>query len=161
MDIIKLLQKLKNIEADPEYTKMSRQRILNLSPERDGTFRTPWQFILHSLQFGSAVALATLLVVLTIGGLAAWESVSHIELSSLAPSNLKAEAEAIDVQIQLTDIVYSEPVGHSTTIPTIIVPKTDKIIEKIQKQAESLGLKPLPSPSSSMTIDEALDKLAD
>ncbi len=158
MDLIKLLQKLKAIKADPDYARMSREQLLNLSSGRTGVFRATWQFILHSLQFGSALALATILIMLIVGGFAAWKSVSHVELGSLNPASLRAEAEAIDVQIQLTNIVYNQPEGLETTRQTAITPK----IRKAEEQAKSLGLKPVSSSSApTITIDEALDRLSE
>ena len=158
MDLIKLLQKLKAIKADPDYARMSRDQLLGLSNERTGLFRATWQFILHSLQFGSALALATILIMLIVGGFAAWKSVSHVKLGSLNLSSLQVEAEAIDVQIQLTNIVYSEPEGLETTQQTAITPK----ILKAKEQAKSMSLKPVSSSSApTITIDEALDRLSE
>jgi hypothetical protein len=158
MELIELLQKLKTIKPAPHYSRLSRERILNLSGEKKGLFSAAWQLILRSLQFGSALALATILIMLVVGGFAVWKSVSHVELGSLNPSSLRAEAEAIDVQIQLTNIVYPRQENAKTTPQTAIFPKT----LRTEKISEGL-LEPAPSssPAPTITIDEALDRLAE
>jgi len=95
---------------------------------------------------------------LIVGGFAAWKSVSHVKLGSLNLSSLQVEAEAIDVQIQLTNIVYNQPEGLETTQQTAITPK----ILKAKEQTKSMSLKPVSSSSApTITIDEALDRLSE
>src|SRR5271157_5112618 len=105
MDLLNLLKKLKNIEPDPRYTAESRSRIIGTSPSGVGGV---WRAVLHSIQFGSAVALASVLLILIVGGFSAWQAFSPLKLSSLDPASLRAEAQAVDIQIQLTDIAYPE-----------------------------------------------------
>ena len=162
MELIELLKKLKHVKAEPAYTRRSRFLILGEAVGLERPSRHPWQLILHSLQFGSAVALAGLLLVLIVGGFSAWRFLSPFQLSSLDPQSLRAEAQEVDIQIQLTNIAYPESLQNATsTVETALTPKTKEIKRQAEKQAEGLGLKPVTSTTKETSIDEALDRLSE
>lgn len=156
-DIFTLLRKLQAIAPETGYTERSRRLILGA--ETASPFRVPWRFLLRGLQFGSAIALSTLLVALLVGGLAIWKLLSPLQLSSLDPIGLRAEAEAIDLQIQLTDVAYTEPIGGIGTVPyAASAPRKNGSVAKGKQNGN------VPAATSSMpavTIDEALDKLSE
>jgi len=106
MDLFHELKKFKKIDPDPAYVRRSREMILSSIPE--DPVLSPWRILVHSVQFGSAVTLAVVLLMLVLGGFSAWRFLSPFKLSSLDPASLKAEAQAIDIQIQLTKINYEE-----------------------------------------------------
>lgn len=104
MDIIAILKKLKEIEADREYTKKSRMVILGAEYHKKPI--SPWRFLTDTIQFGSGIALAWLLILIILGGFSGEEfTPSGVELRSL-----RAEAEAIDVQIELVDLKLDQAV---------------------------------------------------
>jgi hypothetical protein len=119
-------------------------------------------FLARSLEMGSAVVLTGLLLFLIVGGFSIWNTFSPFKLTSLDPTSLRAEAQAIDIQIRLTDIAYADPIPFErTTTPPLALP-LGKIIE-ITKQVERDGELAEPSATSTpreLTIDEALEELS-
>ena len=157
MNLLELLKKLKGIEPDKHYTEKSRSVILSTPLVKKIRFASPW---LPQLKFIGSFALASLAFFILLGGFSNSKFSAPLKLSNLDPIGLKAEADAIDIQIQITDIHYRESsvAGNESTAP-LTPSKTGK---ELQKQAENLGLKNQASPTSTpeITIDEALDKLS-
>jgi hypothetical protein len=167
MDLINLLKELKQIEADRAYTSRSRSLIVGTS--RPGGVAGVWRTVVHSIQFGSAVALASVLLILIVGGFSAWQAFSPFKLSSLDPASLRAEAQAVDIQIQLTDIAYPEPSlerGSSTAVSTLPSAAAPAPI-KLQTPKGAANGPALTTPDGTLAappaigIDEALDRLAE
>ena len=144
MNLLELLKKLKEIEPDSNYTRKSRLVILSTPLAKKLRYASPW---LPQLKFIGAFALASLAFFILLGGFSSSKFGAPLKLSNLDPTGLKAEAEAIDIQIQITDIHYREsslPTNEST--PPLTPSKID--------QAPS-------TPTPEITIDEALDKLSE
>jgi len=160
MDLIKLLQNLKEIEPDQEYAKRSKRLILStaLKPEVKWSIR---QLFFETIQSGSAIALSGLLILLLIGGFTVGKILFPSSSYILDYGSLRAEAEAIDIQIQLTNLTYEEPLSdysikekgeeRATTIPLAPAPKKEAVVpEKTLK----------PAATSSMSVDSALEILS-
>ena len=123
MNLHELLQQLKTIEADRAYTRRSRELLLNTSPEAER--RTAWVTFLRSLEAGVAFAIAIVLFFVISGGFFSGD-LTPLQLSSLDPGSLRAEAEAIDIQIQLTDLSYivmNAETSQKSNLHTILAPK--------------------------------------
>ena len=74
----------------------------------------------------------------------------------------EAEAQAVDIQIQLTNIAYPESLENATsTAETALAPRAALIKQQAEKQAEGLGFKPVASTTKETSIDEALDRLSE
>ncbi|RJQ28902.1 hypothetical protein C4571_02580 [Candidatus Parcubacteria bacterium] len=153
---LSIIQKLKYIEAEADYTARSRRFILSISADREP--KNFWELFLHTAQVGAAVALTGLLIFLILGGFSGWKSLSPLRLSSLDPASLKAEAQAIDIQIRLTNLQYQEPLSASeSTIKEAAIYQRNEAAEPLEQgntdnegdQEESLG------------IDEVLLRLAE
>lgn len=160
MEPIHLLKKLKEVSPDKAYTKRSRYAILETLPAAGR--QTPWQMLVHSLQFGSAVALAGVLLVLVLGGFSTWRFLSPFGLASLDPGSLKAEAEAIEAQIHLANVTYNDPAPEARlmTDPEAPVAEKGNAEKQAEQEAKSLGLVSVTS-STEMTLDDVLAKLAE
>jgi len=100
MNSLEILKKLKEIVPDRYYAERSRTQIL--ATERPRRL-SPWRIFAESLEAGSAMVLAGALLVLILGG---FSGINVLNIASLNPTSLKAEADAIDMQIQLTDLSY-------------------------------------------------------
>ncbi|KKW45316.1 MAG: hypothetical protein A3A43_03150 [Candidatus Liptonbacteria bacterium RIFCSPLOWO2_01_FULL_56_20] len=163
MKLESVLKNLQHIEADRGYTKRSRNLILS-SGLPTFSFQNSWQVALRALQSGSAIALAGLLLVLTLGGFSAWQFLSPFQISSLDPASLKAEAQAIDIQVQLTQVSYYEPLpseGVTSSIPVALRLEASAIKREAEAQAQNLGLKTATSSPSEPSIDETLERLGE
>lgn len=150
MNLLKLLKKLKEIEPDKHYTEKSRSVILSTPLAKKLKYASPW---LPQLKFIGAFSLASLIFFMLLGGFSNSKFSAPLKLSNLDPTGLKAEADAIDIQIQITDIHYRESSGAENESTAPLTPS----------KAENLGLKNQASSSSTpeITIDEALDKLSE
>ncbi|MBI2033645.1 MAG: hypothetical protein HYT13_00930 [Candidatus Liptonbacteria bacterium] len=153
MNLLELLKKLKGVEPDKHYTEKSRLIILSTPLAKKLKYTSPW---LPQLKFIGAFAIASLIFFILLGGFSNSKFSAPLKLSNLDPVGLKAEADAIDIQIQLTDIHYQESSGAENE-STQALP-----LNNVQKQAENLSLKnQTPSTSTpEITIDEALDRLS-
>ena len=127
MELEKILKEFKNIEPRAEFSKISRATIL-------ATTRTPkktWaQILWPSLRFSSGALITGFLIVIIVGAFSTGIN-SRVPLASLDPITLKAEAEAIDIQIQLTALGYDNPlqVINDTSTPSgVSIKKVAKII---------------------------------
>src|SRR3989344_205961 len=148
MDLEDILKKLKHLSPDEQYTAWSRKVVLSSLPA-EKPLRNPWQILSHTFQFGSAVALAGVLLLLLLGGFSG-SSLSPFKLTSLDPADLKAEAQAIDVQLEITRIQYDLPVepalqNETTTAARATDPAALELKSQATAEAQNLGL---PSPSS-------------
>jgi len=157
MDIFKALQNLKAIEPEKDFTIKSRGLILG---KKRGVVAVFWGVILKNIELGASVALAGLLIFMILGGFSAWKFFSPLQMSNLDPSGLKAEAQAIDIQIQLTNLSYEEgaalaPKISESTRVSASAPK------ETQPQTQT-KISPAPNASSSLpvSIDEALQELS-
>lgn len=166
MDLLKLLRQLQSIEPGEDYARRSKQIILGTPTRSGGIFPYLSRWFIHGVQMGSSVVLAVLLFVVIVGGFSIWSAITPFNLASLDPKSLRAEAEAVDIQIQLTNIAYSEPVHPVETTTPAVAPSTppvkEEVKEQAKKQAENLGFAPATSSEETVIeVDEALDRLAE
>jgi hypothetical protein len=114
MKLYDLLKQFKNIEPDAEFTRRSRTEIL-LSPQNERrTMRGVFAF-LHVLETSAAVALAGFFLLILTGSFSPTSSIAPIQYSVIDPQGLHAEAQAIDMQIQLADIEYPQVTSTAMT----------------------------------------------
>lgn len=148
-----LLRHIRSLEADPSYVRRSRTLILEERSYRPGV----WRALAQSFHFGASVALASIFLVVILGGFSAWRFLSPFRLDSLDVSGLRAEAQAIDVQIQLADVTY--PTVTETT-PDAAPNEDEAIIAGLGKK---LGFAEIDTTSGTqpLSIDEALTKLTE
>ncbi len=161
MDLLSLLKKFKNIQADPSFVAETRRALL----ESPFPARRPstWQILAQSLEFGSAIVLAGLLLVAVLGGVSAWRFLSPLKMDGLDPTALQAEAQAVDMQLELTRIHYSESAsaGAGAAGPKAASQEPATTAHKTaEKQAQTMGLAPATS-SPEPNIDETLDLLSE
>lgn len=142
MDLFNHLKRFNKIEPDPQYAAHSRARILAHTQRTRLPFR---EAALAFLQSGSAMAFAALMLVVLGGGIS---FVKYLETTGgLDAQSLRAEAQAIDIQIQLADLKYKN-------FPAEIRAVKPKPAAKQQAAATQASSTP------DMTIDEALKALS-
>ena len=159
MDILRTLKQLKKIEPDSGYTRRSRSMIVE-SPVTEQPLWSPWRVLVHGLEFGSAIALTGVFLILVLGGVSLWKNLSPYKLSSLDPASLQAEAEAVDVHFELAKLNY---LPAEEPAPSAEAPKAEPepVKEEVQKKAEDLGLSLSATTSSGTGMDQALDLLSE
>lgn len=160
MDLLSLLKQFQKITADAEYQERSRAHVMGFA--RTTISREPQRFTLfaslrilvRTLESGFAIALMGFLLVLAAGGFSGFRKPAGIV--GLDPAALRAEAEAIDIQIQLSDLNYSEIAAEEKEGSAIadVVKKATRAISALKdgdKEAAEL----------SATVDDALEFLAE
>jgi hypothetical protein len=170
MKLSEVLKQFKNIEPDNGFTERSRREIL-LSPRSDQrTMRGVFAF-LHVLETGAAVVLAGFFILILTGSFPGTKSIAPIQYSVIDPQGLHAEAQAIDMQIQLANINYpqvtSTPSGASN-VPSPAVLRTAFSRALVAQSTSSVSISTLPGAgeattsvsSTSLSIDQALEKLS-
>lgn len=153
MELEKILQQLKAIQPGRDYAASSRRVIMATERPR----RTPFsfaRFILSNLQSAGAIALTGFLVIIMLGAFSVFRFLNPFRLSSLDPAGLHAEAQAVDMQIQVADLTYQESSAPSTT--------TAKKIPATSKKISAGNQVPTPASTSSLpiSVDGALDMLS-
>lgn len=168
MKLEDFIKTVKSIEPDRDYSSFSRRAILATNPIMPA--KTFWQVMSNSFQFGSAVALTGVLMVLFLGGFSTWKFLSPFKLASLNTSDLRAEAQAIDVQLELAKIQYAEPAMAAETramepmaAAMSAAPAPKSVARGVaESEAENLGIvTPPPTSTKEMSIDDALSALLD
>ena len=160
MQIEPIFKQFKHIRPDPSYATRSRFLILGDILPRASRVNA-WQLLVQSIQTGGAVALVGVLLIVAVGGFSTWKFLNPFRVASLDPAGLTAEAQAIDIQILLTDVEYPEPATNEVSTPTVAPASAAKHADPLKKLAQQLGLE-TEAPTSSEpqpTIDDALDAL--
>ncbi len=114
MDLSKILKEIRNIEPDKNFSENSRRVVLAQLPAGP---LSPRRIFARSIAVASSVALAGALIFIIAGGLSATKLAP--KFSSIDPAALRAEAQAIDTQINLLNIDYAENAISTKSAPTI------------------------------------------
>ena len=155
-DIIELLKTLKTIEPDREYA--ARSRALIIEAAQPGRLPHLWVRFVQTLEVGAAFALLALFAVLFVGG----GLFTPLRTSSLDSSSLRAEAQAIDIQIQLTNINYQATLQSANAESTVAAPvrashETPTVSPEPESGESTKTAEPATEP---LGIDDALLELA-
>jgi hypothetical protein len=166
MNLFETLKEFKNISPDPAYTEKSKRAILAVTPKESLSFR---RVFAHIFETGVAVALTVFFILIIVGQFSNTPYVSPAQFSVINPATLRAEAQAVDIQIQLAKVAYQEPT--STTTETTAQRATSGAVAFPMKIADSAA-----TPSSSVSavgsqgsstvtstvvsVDEALNALS-
>jgi hypothetical protein len=103
MELEKILKQLHKIQPDPDYARNSRLRIIGLAHRAPKfTVRT---FVMGILRSGSAMAVTGLMLLLALGGFSLYGLIGSV---SGLDDSLRAEAQAISMQIHLADLQYRD-----------------------------------------------------
>jgi len=159
MEVEKILKEFKRIEPRAEFSKISRATIL-------ATTRAPqktWgQILWPSLRFSTGALITGFVIVVIVGAFSLTGINSRVPLASLDPITLKAEAEAIDIQIQLTALGYENPLQaiNQTSTPDGVSKKPAKAVPVVEDDKNKPAKAEVAHEEPEVTIEEALKKLA-
>jgi hypothetical protein len=171
MKLFDLLKQFKNIEPDAGFTERSKRQIL-LTPQTDRrTMRGVFAF-LHVLETGAAVVLAGFFILILTGSFSPTRSLAPIQYSVIDPQGLHAEAQAIDMQIQLADVEYAQVTSTAATASNGVVPVAlnHAFSAAVNAQTSSVSTPPTTAPTSqsstptasttALSVDQALQQLS-
>jgi hypothetical protein len=175
MKLFDTLKQFKNITPDAGFTQRSRTQIL-LSPQKGlGAMRGVFTFM-HIIETGAAVALAGFFIFILAGSFPATRSIAPIQYAVIDPQGLHAEAQAIDMQIQLADVEYPQSTSTGPT-PSAPVALTKVFAAALSAQATSSTSTSSPAvasvpvesatstaspitPTTTLSVDQALTQLS-
>lgn len=117
MELFNTLKQFKKIKPDATHSAISKRAILAQTPIEP---RRVWglrRSLAAIFETGFAVALTVFFILIIIGKFPGQSSVSPVQLSVINPTTLKAEAQAVDIQIQLAQIAYTETTSTDESTP--------------------------------------------
>lgn len=171
MKLFDIIKQFKTIEPDAGFSERSKREIL-LSPQTEPlTMRGVFAF-LHVVETGAVVVLAGFFILILTGSFSPTRSIAPIQYSVIDPQGLHAEAQAIDMQIQLADVEYPESTstGTGSTGSTAVAPAALSHVFaaalKAQSTSSDAGTPTTAAASSStattttLSVDEALKQLS-
>ena len=154
MNLFEILQELKKIEPDPAFSENSRRMVLMSAPAER---LSPRRILARSLAAAGSLAMAGALIFIIAGGLSATNLAP--QFSSIDPMALRAEAEAIDMQINLLNVNYAE-VTASTEPVALMGSKTGQPLNLTNVSSSAETAMASSTPTSTMSLDEALRELS-
>jgi hypothetical protein len=169
MNLFETLKQFKSIQPDPAYKETSKRAILATLPKES---RSAWRTIAAIFETGIAVALTVFFVLVITGkipGASIIAPVSPAQFSVINPESLRAEARAVDIQIQLTNISYPEASTTLASTQPMMATKALKIsplltskISPISTSTDTTNTESAsstPASSTQVSVDEALEAL--
>jgi hypothetical protein len=142
MNLLETLQQLKTIKPDPAFSDNSRRAVLASVPTEP--FSSRYLFARFLAATGSLV-LAGALIFIIAGGLSTTNLAP--QFSSIDPTALHAEAQAIDMQIDLLNVNYNE-----STVSAEPISATTKANRSIISNGASLPTVAMASSTTTSTI---------
>jgi hypothetical protein len=173
MKLFDILKQFKTIEPDAQFTAHSKAEILISPRPEQKTMRGVFAF-LHIIETSAAVVLAGLFILVLTGSFSGTHSIAPIQYAVIDPTGLHAEAQAIDMQIQLANVNYpqatetAESVSPAITDGSTIATGTTMKFAAIgtptaSSTASSSDMQEAgasSTPSSSVSVDDALKQLS-
>ncbi len=164
MELKDILKQFKSIQPDPTYTDYSRRAILASAPLQKLTVRN---VLMRVFEGAGSVALVGLLIFAIAGGFSGSKYLSPVQFSSIDPAALHAEAQAIDMQINLANLTYTEADQMTASTQQIVKATATTTTEQAaagsatSANATTTATTTETTPSSSISINEALQKLTE
>ena len=157
MNLFEILRKFKTIKPDGSFTEKSKRAIL-ASPQNIPV--RPFAGVFRFIETGAAVVLAGFFMLLITGAFSNSSYIAPVQYSVIDATGLHAEAQAIDMQIQLANVNYPET--------TAAMPQLAKALSGAMAAASSsastitaAGTSTANSASSStVSVDQALEQLS-
>ncbi len=159
MDLFASLKQLKKITPDPAFTATSKRALLALEPAAPaarGILRVR-ATILKIVETGVAVALTGFFVLLLTGAFSGTGLAP--QYAAVNPDALRAEARAIDIQIQLANLNYAATSPQST-LPALQLATTTKGGTTTISITVTPAGPATSTATTTVTIDQALQGLA-
>lgn len=153
MELFETLKQLKKIEPNPTWSESSKRVILASAPFERLSFR---QITMHVFETAGSLVLAGALILLVAGGFSGSGYLSPVHLSVVDPITLRAEAQAIDMQINLLNLSYTENINGAASTPSVATAKTKATGATTVTNTTTTASSTKPS---SLSIDEALQQL--
>ena len=155
MNLFETLKQMKQLVPDEQYVAKSKRAILATAQAPQKNRFVLWRV----LETGAAVVLGGFFIMLITGG---FSGSSPVQYSVIDTQGLNAEAQAIDIQIQLANFAYPQ----STSTAANVKPSRTGNAAAVRPMAVSGTALPATNtasgtPSSTLSIDDALQALSE
>jgi hypothetical protein len=168
MELFETLKQFKKITPDATRSTIAKRAILAQTPIEP---RTAWgirRSLAAIFETGFAVALTVFFILIIVGKFPGQSSVAPVQFSVINPSTLKAEAQAVDIQIQLAQIAYTETTSTDESTPqttAAIAAKQPSLAAAAVSAASSSATAANTSStaaasSTTVSVDQALQELS-
>ena len=153
MNLFETLKEVKKIEPRKDFTENSRRVVLAHEPVNPFS---PHRILTRAIAITSSVVLAGALIFIVAGGLSATKLAPRF--SSINPTALHAEAQAIDAQINLLNVNYVE---NTVSTKSISIKKPILSSGAATVASSSMSTTTIPATSTStLSVDAALQELS-
>lgn len=171
MNLFETLREFKKIMPDASFTEKSKRAVL-ATPQNVPSL-SPFRGFLQFIETGAAVVLAGFFVLLITGALSQSTYIAPVQYSVIDPAGLHAEAQAIDMQIQLAQVNYTEGVvARASTVSveqatssalstplTAASPSLSATAAVLESSSSALMATSSTVSSTSISVDQALKQL--
>ena len=160
MNLFETLKQFKKIEPDAAFKESSKRAIFALAPRAAvAPVARMRMTILKIFETAAAVALTGFFILIITGAFSGGGITPQYE--AVNPGALRAEAQAIDIQIQLAKLNYSAPAGGQSTISAVqVTTSTTSGVETTTVSVEAAPGSATTTATTTVTIDQALQNLA-
>ena len=155
MNIFELLKQLNKIKPDKNYVLMSKEKILK-HQEQNEVFEIKASLnpsrLIFRLSYSLAITFSAFIII--FGAILFFKSFTP-KLEALNPQAIKAEADAIDFQIQLSKIIYNAKENNSknTLLKKISATNTEESKTIIEASSTETSTNPV-------SVEDVLDILS-
>lgn len=154
--IFKIVKRLSTIKPREEYTTLSRSRLLAQGVAPGMSFALFAKYIFRT---GANMAVVAVALLIVFGGFSLARQFTPLGFSSLDPVGLEAEAEAIDIQVKLTDLNYKEEIQQKTNESTQAITEAPKSISFREEKKQTTTSSEVNIPQEP-SIDDVLEILS-
>jgi len=162
MNLFETLRQFKTIEPDSSFAEKSKRAILAY-PQNIPPMTSPFRSVLQFIETGAAVTLAGFFIILITGVLSDSTSIAPVQYSVIDPAGLHAEAQAIDMQIELAKVAYTEgvtTVAVSGFVASAKPATSSSLTASITAATSSISaVSSSTATSTSISVDQALSQL--
>lgn len=162
MNLFEQLKQFKAIEPDAAFSASSKRAILAQAELKEAL--TTKRIIFNIFEAGAAVALTGFFILVLTGALSN-SRLAPVQFSAIDPQGIRAEAQAIDIQIELANVTYQSGSSAESTVSSIKPTKGDLPVPTAPKTAAlttpSATGTDASNSTSTVSIDQALQSLSE
>jgi hypothetical protein len=166
MELFDLLKKFKNIEPDAAFKEHSKRLVLAEAPRKPLSI---WRSIATIFETGIAVGLTVFFILVITGQFPSVSlplqtkipGVSSAQLSVINPETLRAEAQAVDIQIQLAQLTYQESTATIESTPWVAAAIVTKHPLGMAASSSTDASSASSTASSSLSMNQAMNQAID
>ena len=171
MKLFDILKQFKSIAPDAQFSERTKRDVL-AAPQREPLAVRGILSVFHMVETGVAVALAGLFILILTGGLGGGNSISPVQYSVIDPTGLRAEAQAIDIQIKLADVSYpqvtstagvassAEASALTQALSKVLAPKSATSTAASATSSASGATSTSTASTTTLSVDQALQQLS-